>query len=148
MSTPITARANVAIDKGRLFTRNRYQLSLYIEDHYTGLHWHVNRKQAKVMPQLIIDNAARLLEDFGLMDAVHALVADNGPALPAPGTRVKLTEDMGAFLKGHEGTVVHSQWDANTAPEHQYPVTVALTHGKDGAAGNMALAMDEFEAVK
>ena len=149
MSTPITARANVAIDKvGRPFTRNRYQLSLYIEDVYTGLHWHVNRKQAKAMPQMIINNAARLLEDFDLMEEFHDCWPSKGPALPTPGTRVKLTEDMGAFPKGHEGTVVSAEWDKDTAPDHQYPVAVALTHGRDGAAGNMVLALDEFEVVK
>lgn len=148
MTTPINARANVSIVKGRPFTRNRYQLALYIEDVYTGLHWHVNRKQAKVMPQIIVDNAALLLEEHGLMEPLHALLASRESKLPAPGTRVKLTEDMGAFPKGHEGTVVHSEWDDNTSPEHQYPVTVALANGKDNAAGNMALAIHEFEVSK
>lgn len=148
MSTPITARANVAIAKGPLFTRNRYELSLYIEDQYTGLHWHVNRKQAKVMPQMIINNAARLLEEFGLMEAVHSLVADKERGLPAAGTRVILTEDLGAFPKGHEGTVVSAEWEPDIHPDNQYPVTVALANGKDGAAGNVVLALDEFEVAK
>lgn len=143
MST-ITARANVAITKGHPFQRNRYSLYLFINDMYTGLSWSVNRKQARTMPQRIVDNAALLLETYGLMDAVYGKVS--GHELPAAGTKVRLTGELGPFPKGHVGTVVTSYWDEGVSPDNQYPVTVALSHGDN--RGNFPVSLSEFEVVK
>lgn len=146
MSIPITARANVAISKGRLFTRNRYELALYIEDVYTGLHWHVNRKQAKVMPQTIINNAGRLLEDFGLMEPFHALLASKAVGLPVAGDTIKLAGDLGKVKAGLTGTVTSVAPSEGVAIENDYPVLAKFNIKGDDV--EIALNVSEFEVVK
>jgi hypothetical protein len=143
--TEATARVSVT-RTGTIFTRNRYRLALYIDDIATGLHWHVNRKQANTFPSVIIENASQLLAHFGLMEEVYALVTANHSGLPAEGSKIKLAEDLGRVKAGLVGTVVHVEEPmGDEYSDHDYPVT-ALFQIK-GEDVKIALNLSEFEQV-
>lgn len=124
----IQAPARVTVTKGPWYRRNRYLMELWVGDIHTGLHWHLNRKEAKTFPQIALDNCAELLETNGLMERVyqqHAKLQSlrAQAAIPAKGTKVRLTAELTKDLPvGSLGTVTQVDTDAH----HTYPLTVAF----------------------
>lgn len=73
--TAITTKAEAKVFKGRLGTRRRYRLCLFVGGIDTGLHWHLKRREVKLQSKLLMDNAAEILEHYGLMEQVFEQVA-------------------------------------------------------------------------
>lgn len=124
----IQAPARVTVTKGPWYKRNRYLMELWVGDIHTGLHWHLNRKEARTFPKIALDSAAELLEVNGLMESVylrHAKLEQMRAlaAIPAKGSKVKLTAELTKDLPvGSIGTVTQVDTDAH----HTYPITVAF----------------------
>lgn len=157
--TAIDTVAEAKIVKSGPFWRRRRTMYLYINGENTGLHWGITRKQEKVLPQELVENAAEILEHYGLMELTFAKVAKaTAQALPQPvkelvtpdggtvgtdepfsrtnmprtGQRVALTTPIGKFNQGLSGTVTRvDEWVEGYADETQYPVRAAFTVGAD-----------------
>lgn len=150
--TAIQATARAVVTKGHIFQRRRYLMELYIEDIYTGLHWHLTKREANRMAPVALANASALLEHFGAMDSVMAQVnaARNGApnTLPAKGSKVTLKAELGDWKPGTEGTITDVSWEPEIAMEHQYPLRVAFRHPDDGRTLELPMRLDEVELVK
>jgi hypothetical protein len=129
MSEHIDTEAKAYVFKtGRLFTRRRYTVVLYIGDIATEIHAHApNFRSAAECGRYLTKNAADLLREHGLMSHAyeqvrHARLGD--PSLPKVDERVYLTEDIGPFAEGTECVVLTSGWDEAEVGEYQFPITV------------------------
>lgn len=145
--TAIEAVAEAKVFKGKWYKRPRYTMYLYVNGVNTGLHWHLKRREVNEHSKALVDNAAEILNHYGLMEQTYSKVAGtpvpekpqgapkptvSNPRLPAEGARVALTTDIGDFKKGHVGTVTRvDDLLPDYAEENQYPVRVALKHGAD-----------------
>jgi hypothetical protein len=173
--TAIEATADAKVFKTGPFWNRRYTLALFINGKHAGISWDINRKQAKTMPRVLAENAAAVLESYGLMETAYGLAATG--AAPAPtkelvtpdgatlappvvgggfdkesmpfkGQRVALTVDMGKhFKKGLIGTVTRvDELIPGYAEENQYPVRVALISGADTV--ELPLHLHEIEVAR
>jgi hypothetical protein len=148
----IQAPSRVTVTRGPLFTRRgfnreRYLMELWVGDINTGLHWHLSRKEAKSLPQIVLDNAAELLDHYGLMEEVYARYArlEDMRAyanMPVKGSKVRLKRTIADGLdKDTWGTVTH----VDTKPDAPYPLTVAFI--VDGKPEEVPVELEEVEAV-
>jgi hypothetical protein len=145
--TAITAPARVTVNKGRLFTRRRYFTVLWVGDIDTGLHWHLTRKEAKTFPQVIIDNAAHLMEYYGVMEQVYGRYTRfedmrRMATLPTRGQRVRLIDGL---YEGLEAGAIGTVSSVDAKPDQPYPITVAFEI--DGKTEEIPLELSEVEAL-
>lgn len=133
--TAIEAQADAKVFKTGPFWKRRYTLALFINGKHAGISWNVNRKQAKTMPKVLAENAAEVLESYGLMGKAYGLAAPEAPTpsyvepaavkelvtpdgatldwpktftraiMPQAGQKVALATAVGHFPKGLIGTV-------------------------------------------
>jgi hypothetical protein len=172
--TAIEATAEAKVFKGKWYKRPRYTMYLYVNDVNTGLHWHLKRREVATQQKALVDNAAEILQHYGLMEQTYAKVAGlpvpdapkpvdpasasvkqlvtpdgavSGPRLPALGSKVQLTTDLGDFKKGKVGTVTRlDELLPGYAEENQYPVRVAFKHGADSI--ELPLHLHEIEVAQ
>jgi hypothetical protein len=141
--------------------KRRYEVRLFINNVNTGLHWHVKRREVNKISADIVDNAAELLQSFGLMDDVYDAVAGktdlNAPVeRPVPlepaataavgvldkprlGQRMEVTADLGTLKAGTVGTIVRID------DEDFYPIRMAFKLGADTV--ELPMNLSELKAV-
>lgn len=174
--TAIDTTADATVFKTGPFWNRRYTLALFINGKHAGISWSINRKQAKTLPKILADNAAQILESYGLMDHAYALAAPaptpapidvkelvtpdgatlappvvgggfDRESMPEKGQKVALAVGIGHFPKGLVGTVVRvDPWIDQYDEQSQYPVRVALTHGADTV--EIPLHLHEIEVAR
>lgn len=133
--TAIETKADATVFKSGPFWKRRYTLVLFINGKHAGIQWNITRKQAKTMPKELVENAAEVLEAYGLMESAYGLAAKTPAPAPEPaavpvkelvtpdgatldwpktftraimpgvGQKVALAVGLGHFPKGLVGTV-------------------------------------------
>ena len=130
MSEHIETEAKAYIYRtGRLFSRKRYTVALYIGEIETPIHVHArNYAGARDCAMYLAEHAEDILREHGLMSHAyeqvkHARLGD--PSLPKVGEVVYTTEDIGFYTAGTECVVLDSGWDEAEVGEFQFPLTVS-----------------------
>lgn len=138
MSDTIDVKATAIVTKGKLFTRPRYTVTLFVDDMSTGIHLHCKKREVTEASQWMVNNTAALLASEGLYeffaDRAEALLPKvaTEQKLPAVGDVVSLTTDLGPkYPVGTKGTVVRIDAPEGHSPENVYPVIFA-PHGTPG----------------
>ena len=134
----------------RLFTKDRYIVTLDIDGVDTGLHWHAStKKQAKHLSTWATENAADILLVYGLTNKIIAKVEAARYNLPEVGATIRLTQPLSErFPKGTEGSVTRVEWDEADEAENRYPVLVTLADRQGQTSiGPIPLSLSEFEVV-
>lgn len=143
MDFDVTATA--VIDKQSLFDglrlrKNRYTVTLFINEIETPVHVHCSRRKLKAVSAFLTTEANRILHESGHMPAVReALEAVALANLPQLGTAIELTADLGkGFPIGLRGKVSTPTWKEDLtsvfpiafSPEGSTDSTVPLRVGE------------------
>jgi hypothetical protein len=125
--TAIDANAEARAYKvGGLFTRKPFLLRLFVNDIDTGLSWRLSKKELAGQQQMIVDNAALILNQAGLMEKVFAEVAGTVPAdTPEAPEPVLVGAGSGAPVPDHWPT----KFSKGVMPQEGQRVTLTTSIG-------------------
>lgn len=121
--TGIEVDAKAVLTKGKLFTKKRYHLELWVNGQPIGVTVQCRRRNVKKVAKVLVDNAETLLLTSGKYEEVITAAVAAARKLPAKGDKVNLTVTIGKYPVGTQGTVVRLDVndDANS-PENTFPV--------------------------
>lgn len=146
----VTGEAKALIHaKRNPFAKDRYTVSLAIDEVHTGLHWHAKRKkQAAKVARWAADNAADILMAYGLTNLVMNQLEQKRYGLPEVGAKIRLLVEISDhYPAGTEGVVTHSEWDDANRAENNYPVMAKLTDTEGHVSYSIPLALAEIEVI-
>lgn len=145
--SPIPNARGVAYRTGKPFSARRYTIYLEMDDVlFPELHLHARTQRgARKQADYIASNAGAILNITGMMGVAYQrlMAARTGlPELPASGSTVYLTRELGKYEAGTPATVLWSEWDEGVEDLNQYPVMVLI--GDDQAP----LSLEDFTTQK